>query len=68
LPNAIKNHPNGEILPNLVTLLKVVTNMIKHVSVGSVQIRSTKLGWKKPAKILAPKLKSFDKELFDQSV
>jgi hypothetical protein len=21
-PNAIKNHPNGEILPNLVTLIK----------------------------------------------
>jgi hypothetical protein len=30
LPNAIKNRPNGEILPNLVTLLIMIKNRPKN--------------------------------------
>jgi hypothetical protein len=42
-PNAIKNHPNGEILPNLVTLLKTQAK-VEAMAMDKLQLEGRNLG------------------------
>jgi hypothetical protein len=40
LPNAIKNRPNGEVSPNLVTLVIMIKNRLKNAQFLGSLIRS----------------------------